>query len=135
MADVRAVLRVLAGADVELVVVDDGGGDEVVLVAAAARLERRRLRVAVKLPQQLATLRLEAVKPAIAAGEDRLALALDHRVGGTGPLPIHDVLARGAVLPLHLAGLLVDCDEARGLRSGQLVVAIDAVAGDDEDEV
>ena len=37
--------------------------------------------------------RIEGVDPAVAAGEDDLRLAVDHAVGGIGPLAVLDQLA------------------------------------------
>ena len=71
--------------------------------------------IAVELPDQLAGRRLEAVEPAVAAGEDDLRLAVDLGVGRVGPLAFDDLVAGQVVLPGELAGLLVDGDEARRL--------------------
>ena len=85
VGDAGGVLRVLPDADVDLVVVDDRRADEVVAVAGAAEFVDRVLRVAVELPDQFAGLRVEAVEPAVAAGEDDLLDAADlaRRPGST----------------------------------------------------
>ena len=83
-ADAFAVLGILAGAEVDLVVVDDRRADDVVPRAAAAEFQNRVLGVGVELPQQLrlavlALVGLEAVEPAVAAAEDHLRHAADAR--------------------------------------------------------
>ena len=72
VADALAVLRVLAHADVDLVLPDHGVRDDLVGGAAAAQHVLRARRVGVELPEELARLGLEAVEPAVAAGEDDL---------------------------------------------------------------
>ena len=136
-----AVLRVLAGAEIDLVVVDDGRADDVVPRAAAAQLQDRVLGVDVELPEQLglavlALVGLEAVDPAVAAAEDHLRHAADDRDRGAGPLAVQDVLAGRVVGPIDLARVLVHRDEARRFRGGNHDVRlIHAVAGVDEQDV
>src|SRR5262249_23228520 len=104
---------------------------EVLPFAPAYRLFRRRLGVAVELPKWLAGLRLEAVQPAVAAGEDHLALAVDLGVRRVRPLSFQDLVPRRSVLPDHLATVLVNGEEARRLRVDHLAALLrDAVAGD-----
>ena len=84
MADAFAVLGIFADGDVHQAVVDDRRADDVVARGLAAQAVERRLRVAVELPEQLGVafavaLGREAVQPAVAAGEDHLRHAAEHR--------------------------------------------------------
>src|SRR5262245_16176300 len=154
MPDGDEVLRVLADADVDLVVVNDRRGDEVVARALAAELVKGVFRIAIELPKKLA-IGVERVNPAVAAGKDDLRLSLPDRVGRIGPLSVLNELAAidklldeclliallgrlgkldggVVVLPEHFAVALVDLDEARRFRRRDIDVAfIDAVGGHD----
>src|SRR5262249_17478838 len=92
MADTELVLGVLAGADVDAVLVDDRRGDEVAARAFAQQLVLGVLGIAVELPQELAG-GIEGVDPAIAAGKNDLGLAIDDGIGRVGPLAVLDQLA------------------------------------------
>src|SRR5467141_3758852 len=108
MADARAEFRILTHAYIDFVLVNHRRGDDVVLGPAAALFEFGGLGIAVELPDRLAALCLEAAEPAITASKNNLALAIDQRVGRTGPLPEHNLAARRIVLPGNLAGFLVE---------------------------
>src|SRR5262245_6756373 len=135
MADADQMFRILADADVDLVVVNGRRGDEIVACALAPQLVEGVFRIAVELPQQLAV-GIERIDPAVAAREDDLRLALDDSVSRVRPLPVLDQLAavdklldasfrvaaladlreldgRIVVLPEDLAIALVHLDEAR----------------------
>src|SRR5262249_31774840 len=114
--DPLEVLRVLAGADENLLLVNDPRADEGAPRTLAAGLILRVLRVGVELPDLLARLRLEAVDPPVAAREDHLRLPLDYAVCRVGPLAVHDVPAGQVALPDDLATLPAQAQEARGLR-------------------
>ena len=130
VANALAVLGVLADGDVHHSFVDHRRGDDVVARAAAAEKHPDGVfGVGVELPQQLRSAvsiagRVKAVDPAVAAGEDRLRLAPEHRIGRARPLPVQDVLARRGVGPQQLAGVLVEGDEARGVGRGQVDVRL-----------
>src|SRR5882724_7234760 len=105
MADAGLVLGIVPNADVDTVLVDDRSGNEVVARTLAAELVLGILRVAVKLPEQLAGVRVEGPNPAVATREDDLLLAGDDGVGGVGPLavlqqlgPVDEVLEEVALL-------------------------------------
>src|SRR5262249_53736117 len=123
------MLRVLARADVDAILVHDRRGDEVAALALAAEcVPRGLLWVAVELPELLACLRLERVQPAVAAGENDLRHAADLGIARVRPLAMHDVLARRIVLPQQPARALVQGDKAWRLRRGDVdVPLVDAV--------
>src|SRR5262249_24097994 len=136
VADAVEVLRVLAGADVDAAFVKARRADKVAAGAAAAQFVLRVLRVSVELPDLLAGRRFETVEPAVAARENDLLLAVNHGERRVGPLAVHDVPAGQAALPLRLAGRLIDGDEARGVRRGDVdVTFVHAVGGDDVDRI
>src|SRR5262249_11378976 len=136
MTNSFVMLRVLAGTDDDLLADNYRRGDEVALGAATAELILGILGIGVELPDQLAGLRLEGIEPAVAAGKDDLRLAVDYPVRRIGPLAVHDCLARRAILPLHLAGLFVEGEEARRLRRRNVNVPfIDAVGRHHEQSV
>src|SRR5574341_1268659 len=80
MADAFAVLRILAEADVDFVVVNYRRGDEITFGAGAAELVNRIGRIAIEFPNQFARLRLERIKNAVAAGENHLRHTVDHSI-------------------------------------------------------
>ena len=98
MAGAFAVLGIFADRHVHEAVVNYGCADDVVprgLIQAVVR----RLWIAVELPEQLrAALAVafgcEAVQPAVAAAEDHLRRAAQHRVRGRRPLAVQDVETR-----------------------------------------
>src|SRR5262249_28073161 len=112
MANTLFVLRILADADVEPVLMDDRGRQEIAARAGAAEPIDRFLGVAIEFPDQLAGLRLEGIQPTVAAREDDLRRTCYLRVDGVRPLPVHDLLAGSAALPGHFARLLVQGKEA-----------------------
>src|SRR5262245_23597004 len=93
MSDAKLVFRILADADVDLVVLDDRRGDEVITRSLAPALIEGVLRIAIELPDDLAGVGLKRIEPAVAAGEDRLRLAVDDREGRVGPLTVLQQLA------------------------------------------
>src|SRR4029079_11178504 len=125
-----AVLGVLAHAHVDLVLPDHRGGDDLVGGAAAAQDVLGARWVGVELPDQVAGLGLERVDPSVAAGEDDLGTALDHRVGRVRPGAVEDLRAGQLVLPDELPGGGVQGDEAGRVGRGDADVAlVHAVAG------
>src|SRR5262249_33657972 len=98
MADAIEVLRVLAGADVDVVVVNDRRADEVAPRPLAAQLVFAVLWIGVEFPDQATGLRFQPIQPAIAARKNDLPLPLDDGVGRVRPLPVHDRLARQVAL-------------------------------------
>src|SRR5688572_11841855 len=93
MADALIVFRILADADIHLVVVDHRGREEVILRPLGAQNVYGRLGVAIKLPDNTAVLGIETVHPAVAARKDHLRFAVGLSPHGVGPLAVHDVAA------------------------------------------
>src|SRR5262245_60773889 len=112
MAHAFAMLWVLAYADITLVVDDHWSGNDFVPRAPAAEQVLRGLWIAVKLPDQIAGLGIEAADPAVAARKDDLGLPIDHRIGRVGPLAVQNVLAGRIVFPKDFPGVLVDGEKA-----------------------
>ena len=136
VAGALAMLGVLAHGDEHAVVVDHGRGDQFVAGAASAKLVDRAFRVALEIPELLAGFRLVGIEPPVAAGEDDLLHAADHADRRAGPLAVQDLVAGADLVPDDFARLLVHGDEAGGVGGGDDDVAfIDAVAGDDIDQV
>src|SRR5207245_3099413 len=107
------MLRRLAQADVQLVVIDHRVAEEKAGLAFAARSVRLGiLWVAVELPDEVTRLCIQAVKPAVASREDDLHLAVDLGGGRVGPLAVDDLCTGEITLPNDLPGCLVDRKEA-----------------------
>ena len=87
------VLRILADADVELVVMHNRRGNEVVACPLRSQDIEGFLGVAIKLPDEGAGRRLEGVDPTVAAGENNLAFAVHLGIDGARPLAVHQQLA------------------------------------------
>src|SRR5207245_1914019 len=100
-----AAVGAAAQADVAPALVDHRGRDDVGVELFRAD------RTAVALPDQLAGRGLEAVQPAVAAGEDDLLLAADHGHGRVRPLPFDDAFAGEVAGPCQGAGVLAQGDE------------------------
>src|SRR5262249_22462871 len=158
MADAHLVFRILTDADVYLVVIDNRRGDEVATSAPAAQLVDGILGIAVELPDEFPCLRVEGMQPAIAAGKDDLRLTVHFPKSRTGPLAMHEqqaaihevleadrsfglafatldqVHARRIVAPGYLTRVLVENQETRRFRIGDVDVSlIDAIARDNEE--
>src|SRR5262249_19754020 len=100
------------------------------------RLEFGLLGVAIELPEQVALLRLEAVQPAVAAGEDHFLDAVDLGRGRVAPGAVHDVRPGQIAAPDDVAGLLVHRDEAGRVGVLRLlVVLVNAVRRDGVHEI
>ena len=138
VADAGPGVRLLADADVELAVRHDRRGDDVVARSPpAAGLNSDFLGLQSNFQSSFARLRLEAVQPAVAAGEDHFLDAVDLGRGRVAPLPVHDVRAGQIALPGDLAALLVDGQEARGVRrcASLPVFDVHAVGGHDVHQI
>src|SRR4051794_664496 len=116
MTDAFEVLWVLPGADIDLAVMHDWCCDEIALCAFAAKHVERVLWIGVEFPDHLAGIRLEAVEPPIAAGEDHRCDPVKFGIRGIRPLTVHDAAARERTLPKELARRLVECDETGRIR-------------------
>src|SRR6056297_1820596 len=136
-----AVLGVLADSDVNQAVVDRRCRNQIVASPFPTEYPLRFFRVAVELPEQLgfaifSAIRLEAVQPAIATGEERLRHATEFGDRRTGPLSVQNVLARRSIRPEDFAGVFVQADKTGCRRSGQVNVRfIQSIAGVDEQQI
>src|SRR5262249_19142669 len=160
MADAFLVFGILANADVQAIVVNGRRGDEIVARTARAQFVKGVLGIRIELPNEFASLRLEGIQPAVAARKNNLRLPVGFRIDGTGPLAVHQdqsavlqlleaglalaalgqrfdhVNAWQIVAPDHLAGVLVQGQEAWGFGAGDIdVTLIDTVAGDYKEQV
>src|SRR5438128_2421608 len=113
MADAFFVLRVLAHADIELILPDDGRGQEVAARPGAAQLVNGLSGVAEKLPDDVTRFRIQTVQIAVAARKNDLWFAAGIGVDGVGPLAVHNSLGRIVLFPRQFSGLLVDGNETR----------------------
>src|SRR5688572_6673240 len=99
---------VLSRHNVDQTIVNRGEGNELVAGAAPADGVHGVLEVRVELPEQLRVSptiapRVEAVHPAISAGEDHLRLASERAIRGRSPLGVLNICAGGFVGPEELA--------------------------------
>ena len=130
------MLRILANADVDDVVVEDRRRDDVVAGALAAELPHRLLRVRIEGPDQLAGVRRERVDHALTARNDELFASAGDTGCRVGPGPVEDLLARVSALPHQFARVLVQGDEARPERRRDVdVTFVDALARGRDDDV
>src|SRR5438132_6208691 len=98
MPDAGTEFRILTDSDVNFVVIYHRRGDDIVFRAPAAFLKFSGLRIAVEFPDRFPRLRLEPTKPTVAASEDHLRFAIDHRVRRVRPLAEHDFVSRRVIL-------------------------------------
>ena len=102
----------------------------------------RFLGIAVELPEQLglaviAFLRpQEAIEPAVAAAEDHLRHAAEHRIRRATTTGRAGCSCRANCRSKDFAGVLVEAEEARGVRRRDVdMIDVDAVRGVDEQDV